>query len=201
MRHLRKFADFLQRRFQVVILWGLRDDGPPPGEMTCHEIEAVFSDGCATAVNDEHTGRKNDCPYADGTLARHWWTRGYAHYCRTFRALKAEELLKVETARATDLEARHMVAWSRAEEAERSLYTLKQGYTMKAGTEGVELLLAEAKLMKATSAARRLITRLTSDAWLGQACAAVVRQQARAEMADVCYTLGIEFETDKKGGE
>jgi len=99
-----RFLDWLQRRFQVVIMWGLSDAGAVMGEATNDEIEKVFSDGCATAVNDEHTGRQNPCPHPSGTLAHHWWTRGYAYYWRTFRALRAEGLLEVEKQAALNAE-------------------------------------------------------------------------------------------------
>lgn len=101
---MEKFFNWLQRRFQIVIMWGLNDAGAAIGEMTCDEIEKVFSDGCATAVNDEHTGRQNECPHPEGSLARHWWTRGYSYYWRTFRALRAEGLLEVERKAATNAE-------------------------------------------------------------------------------------------------
>lgn len=58
-------------------------------------IETCFSQGSNYA---ELKNKPEDCPYADGSLEKHWWTRGYAYTYRILRAYKAER--KFATARA-----------------------------------------------------------------------------------------------------
>lgn len=98
MKYLRKLHDFLQTRFDVVILWGLRDniwDTPHAGDgeicaQTARQIEKWFRAGVRHHEDDVDAGEHTECPHAEGSTARHWHTRGYAHSARMFRALKAE---------------------------------------------------------------------------------------------------------------
>lgn len=53
-------------------------------------IETCFSQGSNYA---ELENKPEDCPYADGSLEKHWWARGYAYTYRILRAYKAERKL------------------------------------------------------------------------------------------------------------
>lgn len=98
---MKRFFNYLQKRFNVVIFWGLPDNDGPVGEITAHGVEKVFMQGCSAAMGD----RRGECPYPEHSLHRHWYTRGFAYMARFKRALEAEELLKVERLRADRLEA------------------------------------------------------------------------------------------------
>lgn len=77
------------------------------------EIEALFVAGDKHARIDEDTGGHTECPYADETIERHWWTRGYANMARILRALKAEEKNRELEARIRAQEA-ELAKWRQA---------------------------------------------------------------------------------------
>ena len=57
-------------------------------------IELWFRQGniaaeASVAETDEPAQRLS--PYEEGTLANHWWTRGYSHVARLLRAIEAEQ--------------------------------------------------------------------------------------------------------------
>jgi len=54
------------------------------------DIEIWFREGNVAAENEQ----SSVSPYEQGTLANHWWTRGYSYVIRLMRALTSEMALK-----------------------------------------------------------------------------------------------------------
>ena len=51
-------------------------------------IEEWFNDGARAGELSELD--LHDCPYPEGSLSRHWWTRGFSYTARLLRAIRAE---------------------------------------------------------------------------------------------------------------
>lgn len=56
---------------------------------TADTIEQWFTDGKLAGELSEQEPRIV-CPHPEGSLARHWWTRGFAYAARLLRAIRAE---------------------------------------------------------------------------------------------------------------
>ena len=52
---------------------------------TADQIEQWFTDGKLAGELE-----LRECPHPEGSLARHWWTRGSAYSARLLRAIRAE---------------------------------------------------------------------------------------------------------------
>src|SRR5262245_59299244 len=65
-------------------------------------LENHFQSGDKTAEIDwDNDERANtECPFAEGSIERHWWTRGYSYKWRILRAIQAEERIKQWEAQA-----------------------------------------------------------------------------------------------------
>lgn len=87
-------------------------------------IETLFMAGVNQCMADEETGGKSECPYPPDSISRHWWTRGYAHQARAFRAVELE----------TELNEAVRVC-GRAEKAEREVERLQELVTEHDGVE------------------------------------------------------------------
>lgn len=58
------------------------------------ECDLVFRKGEKQAQSDATMGKSSASPYAIHTAAHLWWTRGYNHAARLFRAIAAEDALR-----------------------------------------------------------------------------------------------------------
>ncbi len=62
--------------------------------MTHQQIENWFQEGKVAAEIDFDKEDSRPCPYAEGTLANHWWTRGFAYESRLLQLHETQRELQ-----------------------------------------------------------------------------------------------------------